>query len=208
MNRRLKLWSPRPEAGIIEDTGVFEQVDLGGEDILILARNTYILQEHVVPILRTEGIIYEYRGEPSIDPEILEAITTWERFRKGEEMGEEGERLCRKYRRNKSLNFDGGIPVWHEGLDRLPGTELSYILAARRNGESLVKRPRVRLSTIHSAKGAQAQHVVLFSDMAPRTAREYKKSPENEFRVWYVGLTRSKEKLTLVKQIGWNGYSF
>jgi superfamily I DNA/RNA helicase len=75
---------------------------------------------------------------------------------------------------------------------------MSYMLAARRRGEKLRATPRVRLSTIHSAKGAEADHVVLMTEMARRTHKEMENNPDDERRVWYVGVTRAREKLTIV----------
>jgi superfamily I DNA/RNA helicase len=205
--RRPKRWAARPDNGTIERVGSLEDVDFDGDDVLVLARNNYILQDQVVPVLRAEGIIYEHHNEPSVDPEILEAITAWERLRRGEEVGEDGEILIKKYRRSKSLRVEGGQQIWHDALDNLPPSQMSYLLAARRRGESLQRKPRVRLSTIHGAKGAQAKHVVLLTEMAPRTTEEAEKWPEDEARVWYVGLTRAREKLTLVQHMGKNEWT-
>jgi DNA helicase II / ATP-dependent DNA helicase PcrA len=88
--------------------------------------------------------------------------------------------------------------IWHEALDRLPAEDMSYMLAARRRGEKLRDAPRVRLSTIHSAKGAEADHVVLMTEMAWRTAKEAEQNPDDERRVWYVGVTRARQRLTIV----------
>jgi DNA helicase-2/ATP-dependent DNA helicase PcrA len=101
------------------------------------------------------------------------------------------------------LQQSGGLVVdvglmWHEALDRLPSEEMAYMLAARKRGERLRASPRIRLSTIHSAKGAEAEHVVLMTELAWRTARELEQNPDDERRVWYVGVTRARNKLTIV----------
>jgi superfamily I DNA/RNA helicase len=88
--------------------------------------------------------------------------------------------------------------IWHEALDRLPRAEVSYLLRARRHGERLRSRPRVRVSTIHGAKGGEARHVVLMTEMARRTYREMEVSPDDERRVWYVAVTRARERLSVV----------
>ena len=76
--------------------------------------------------------------------------------------------------------------------------ERSYLVAALRRGEKLTKTPRIRLSTIHSAKGGEADNVILFSDMANRTYKDMQKQPDNERRVFYVGVTRTKENLHII----------
>lgn len=71
--------------------------------------------------------------------------------------------------------------------------------AALRGGQRLTQRPKIRVSTIHGAKGAQADHVILLTDMAWRTHKEMNMNPEDEARTWYVATTRAKQKLTIVR---------
>jgi superfamily I DNA/RNA helicase len=89
--------------------------------------------------------------------------------------------------------------VWHDAMEKLPQTDMSYILRARQRGERLLSRPRVRVSTIHGAKGGQADHVVVMKEMARRTYADMRREPEDEVRVWYVGVTRAREKVTIVE---------
>jgi superfamily I DNA/RNA helicase len=76
---------------------------------------------------------------------------------------------------------------------------LEYYRRVRANGFSLLAHPNVEISTIHAAKGGEAEHVVLLSDMASRSYREYEKYPDDERRVAYVGVTRAKERLTIIQ---------
>jgi superfamily I DNA/RNA helicase len=64
--------------------------------------------------------------------------------------------------------------------------------------------PVVSVSTIHGAKGHEADHVVLYNQMSGRTEESYIRNPDQEHRVWYVGATRAKEELTIVE--GQGGY--
>jgi DNA helicase-2/ATP-dependent DNA helicase PcrA len=70
------------------------------------------------------------------------------------------------------------------------------------NGEKLSEEPRITISTIHSAKGGEAENVVLFLNQTTNTMRSAKKSiykQDEEYRVWYVGVTRTIQNLYLVK---------
>ena len=71
-------------------------------------------------------------------------------------------------------------------------------MAALRRGEKPTKTPRIRLSTIHGAKGGEADNVVLFTDMANRTYKDMQKYTDNERRVFYVGVSRAKSNLNIV----------
>jgi DNA helicase-2/ATP-dependent DNA helicase PcrA len=198
------------------------------QPVLVLARNLYVLREQVEPTLRREGVVYERNGKSSIDAKVLGAIVTWEDLRaeRPTTLGDvrrmyeflatgvgvkRGFKKLPKYGDDldeavtmRDLIDTGGLlaspdKVWHEALDKLPTEDMSYMLAARRRGEKLRGGlPRVRISTIHSAKGGEARHVVLMTEMAKRTHAEMELQPDDERRVWYVGITRAKEKLSIV----------
>src|SRR5215469_163186 len=52
-------------------------------------------------------------------------------------------------------------------------------------------------STIHGAKGAEADNVIILSDVSPATYEQI--DTDAERRVWYVGLTRPKSKLYILE---------
>jgi superfamily I DNA/RNA helicase len=173
--------------------------------------------------LRREGIVFEWRGHNSVKSSILEAIKQWEHLRKGGQVSAEecvkmyaffssGTGVKRGYKTLPGFAPDamldmmdlkgrGGLQtdkIWHEAMDRIPQEEKSYLLRALKRGESLNKKPRVRVSTIHGAKGGEADHVVILRDMAPRTYNEMRDAPDDEARVWYVAATRAKRELSVV----------
>ena len=57
----------------------------------------------------------------------------------------------------------------------------------------------IELSTIHAAKGGEAENVVLLTDLTENTMRSYERNPDDENRLFYVGATRTKENLHLVE---------
>jgi superfamily I DNA/RNA helicase len=65
----------------------------------------------------------------------------------------------------------------------------------------------VRVLTIHGAKGAEADTVYLHTGITPKIKRSIAipgPDSEAEARVWYVGITRAKHRLYLVKDKGKN----
>lgn len=226
--RPKKWRAKRGADGEVDRVRSVEDVDISQGGVMILTRNIYVMREQVEPMLRREGIVYERNGKSSINMAMLRAAVTWEDLKKGEELplGEVREMysyissnvgIKRGYKKLPKYGEDDSVPVslrdlletggllvdpkliWHEALDKLPQDDMQYMLAARRRGEKLRgATPRVRLSTIHSAKGGEADHVVLMKEMAKRTHAEMEQAPEDERRVWYVGATRAREKLTIV----------
>jgi len=77
--------------------------------------------------------------------------------------------------------------------------ERSYIRAMLRRGEKITQEPRIRISTIHAAKGGEATNVILLTDISSRVFKSYQQNPDDESRVFYVGLTRAKENLFLIE---------
>lgn len=196
--------------------------------VLILARNVYLLRRTVEPVLRAQGIVWETStGKSSLDLGALSAAETWTRLSRDQPVELHSARtmyefisanvgIKKGYKKLPSFGDEGGVMVtaaelvrdgglrmplskpWHEALDRLNVEDMTYMRAARRRGETLRSRPRVRISTIHSAKGGEASHVVLLTEMARRTHKEMESNPDDERRVWYVGVTRTRDHITIV----------
>ena len=58
----------------------------------------------------------------------------------------------------------------------------------------------VRIGTIHSAKGLEAASVYLFANSAPQVMERYNAGETaEEHRLYYVGVTRAAEELTIVR---------
>lgn len=59
--------------------------------------------------------------------------------------------------------------------------------------------PKIDISTIHASKGRESDHVVIMTDCYKSVTEEQIRTMENELRLAYVGVTRAKEKLTIVR---------
>ena len=88
---------------------------------------------------------------------------------------------------------------WYDVFEGISVKERSYIRAMLRRGEKITKEPRIRISTIHAAKGGEATNVILLTDISSRVFKSYQKNPDDESRVFYVGVTRAKENLFLIE---------
>ena len=224
-HRRPKEWRARPEEGSVDRVQRLDDVDVQpGDDVLVLCRNSTYLRDDAAALFRSEGILFEWRGQPSVRGAVIDAVRLWERLRRGDtvsvdeavqvyDMMAAGEGYARGAKKLPGfqdrdaqvgladLKARGGLltdVIWHDALTRVTLEERAYMLKALRRGEHLTRRPTVRLSTIHGSKGGQADHVVLMRDMAFRSWREGEAAPEDEARVFYVGVTRAKQKLTIV----------
>jgi DNA helicase-2/ATP-dependent DNA helicase PcrA len=215
-------------AGGIRRVNEFVDADMARDSVLVLARNNSYIQKIIEPVLRRIGVVYEMsNGKSSLNLDGLGAAETWTRLTRDKPVRlDEARQMYQflstntgvKHGHKKLPSFgeigdvlvtaaelvrDGGLRAslekpWYDALDRIPSEDTVYMQAALRHGEKLRSKPRVRVSTIHSAKGGEADHVVLMTDMALRTHDEMARNPDDERRVWYVGVTRARDRLTLV----------
>lgn len=215
-NRRQKNFKPAGHPGQVEWHTDPEHIDMAAGSWLLLARNTYMLKE-LIEICHREGFAYECNDHSPKRSEALTAIRQWERLRTGASVSVELVKLVYAHMSKRHVKHGfkelkqaaeedltisqlqeryGLLTVapWYEALDRVSPDEREYFLAATRQGESLSGEARIRISTIHGAKGAEADNVVLLTDVAPRTQEE----SDDEARVFYVGLTRAKQNLHIV----------
>lgn len=231
--RRPKRWSPRDEEGQVIYHRSTDNIDLSGPDILILARNRYVLTEFESQI-RSMGYVFTNHDQMSIRQKVLDAVLTWERLRQGRDgvtalqcrkmyeylstgrAVKRGHKLLPGFEDDQEVKMQdlvdrGGLLVrpdlvWHDALDRMDMRDIAYIRAARRRGENLTSKPRIRLSTIHGMKGGEADEVILLTDMAARTFEEARRAPDDEARVWYVAVTRARRVLHVVAPRTHRGY--
>ena len=85
----------------------------------------------------------------------------------------------------------------------IPGSD-HWIAARARWGEDLVREPRVRVGTVHSAKGAQADNVAILTSISRPCALSARSDAgrDEEQRVKYVATTRARNRLLIVKEQG------
>ena len=63
-----------------------------------------------------------------------------------------------------------------------------------------MKPAKIRLSTIHGAKGDEEENVVLFTDTEKIIYDSSRDDPDPEHRLFFVGITRAKENLFVCTQ--------
>lgn len=202
--------------GSVEWVGSPDEIDLSTGTWLLLARTKAQLAQ-LVELARSRGVVYRHKSEISVNPKHVTAIMAHEKLRAGGRVEGPDAAIALQaagIRREISdeetytaaeLGYDAS-PIWHDALIRIPLGDREYYLACMRRGEKLTRTPRVRIETIHGAKGAEAENTLLMTDLTYRTQRGYELDPDSEARVFYVGLTRAAERLVLVAPQSAYGY--
>jgi len=217
-SRIYKEWNPRKEQGLVQWEPTIELINMEKGDWLVLARTNYLLEE-IDAYCRNEGWFFEVKGRASISEAKVRAVIHWERLFKGKAIPLSECANILKYVKVKNFKkldlLDTNILLqyqdlknhfpdlpnghWFDVFDLFSPKEISYIRAMLRRGEKITKEPRIRLSTIHAAKGGEATNVVLLTDITTRVYKNYQENPDDENRVFYVGITRTKENLYLIE---------
>lgn len=219
-----KQYEPRDDLGKVARITTINAVDMAQGSWLILSQAGYQLQP-VANDLKSNGYLFNYRGHRSIREKLSDAVNGWEQLRKGNEVSAEtvrkiysfmsiGERVKRGFKKlpgledqdlvnMQALTVNHGLladpdMIWSEAMDKLPETDRAYITALLRRGEKFNGIPRITASTIHGSKGGEADNVVLFTDLSPAADEQMRLNPDDMHRVFYVGVTRTKQNLYIV----------
>ena len=222
--RQLKEWQPTKKDGTITWHRDILDVDLTSGEWLILARTNYITNK-ICARLKEEGYLYWREGTGwSISPNVLNGIEVWLKLCKNLDLSTVELKnfvkllnpniITRSGRKRFShldpeqtytlddiiekcsLNVSRETP-WQKVL-KVSDQEIAYIMSVRRRGEKvLTASPRIRISTIHKAKGGEADNVVLLLDSTKACVESL--DQDSEIRTFYVGATRAKQSLHLIE---------
>jgi len=91
----------------------------------------------------------------------------------------------------------GYHPNWDYACDKLDFEHVAFIRKCKENGEDIFSPGQIRLSTVHAAKGGEADNVLLDMKLDGIPLKQFRKDPDSERRVWYVGISRARNKLVL-----------
>ena len=216
-NRFDKQYKPRTEIGILKRYSDITQVDMSEGNWLILSSANHFLN-NVKEVCELRGWYYQYKGINSIPLKLLLAINNWESWRKGCHLNTLeikniyeylGTNVLPGFQKGKTLHSeeeytlkecqkDYGLitdNVWFEAFEGLDPITETYIRNMRANGETLNKNPRIIMSTIHGAKGGEADKVLLMQDLTNAALETFSHDPDELHRLFYTGATRAKSEL-------------
>ena len=89
--------------------------------------------------------------------------------------------------------------TWQEVFVRKISEERrAFIEKAENNNEDLKSEPRIALSTIHKAKGGEADNVAVLLDLSPAQKMNAMINADSLHRQFYVAVTRTRENLYLI----------
>jgi len=202
-----KAFNSRGHVGLVRVHGSINSVDIRhGQDTLLLGRTHSVLREVEQSLIERRIPYTRESGRPGMyQNKFAAGVRAFNKLKRGERLTD-GER---------NAIFNVGSNDTKSALERndynhivsqpfyialhVPARVIDFYQDADLDSE-----PTIRLSTIHASKGHEAEQVILLTDMTTRVQQTAEKAPDDEIRVFYVGMTRSKNILDIVH--GYSGF--
>ena len=203
-----KVYYAKNEEGSCITINNLDNIDLRQHHWLILTR-TITKSMQIAKYLKEKGIYFENKYIKGFTVKLHKSAILYTKWAKGESLEDTQVKDIEDYMSIKQSDWSKDIP-WFEAFDKANFEDKNYIRLLLSNKEKLNEDPRVKVSTIHAAKGGESENVVLVLDNARKIREAVLKSVrkrDEEHRVWYVGVTRSKKNLYLMRaKIERHGY--
>ena len=221
-NRMIKDWKPRDAEGKVFYNQYIDNIDFSSGNWMILARTNkmlYPIRDHLTSL----NLRFDSKINDLLPNSLLKVYRTWIRLNEGATVGGEEARSIYEYLSYKlkhvkrgfsegkslenidyvdldDLRMDHGLEIYGswEQLN-IPEESKLYIKSLLTNGDDLFNKPRIKVSTIHSVKGEECDNVVLFTDLERVIYESARRNPNPEHRLFFVGVTRTKENLYIMQ---------
>ena len=221
--RRDKQWQGTDKNGSVVYHNYPEGVNLKEPGSwLVMARTNYMLDE-IERDVRLQGMLYKRNNKLPVSTKLLNAVDAWKKLNREEiiplvdiksiysymssqigiERGHKNLRMADKeeYQLEELVMHHGllmaGRP-WDVAFDKVGNRDKEYLRAIEMRG-NVSTNPQLHLSTIHGAKGGEADNVMLLTDLSRKSQEAMEKDSDDECRVFYVGATRARNQLHIVQ---------
>jgi DNA helicase-2/ATP-dependent DNA helicase PcrA len=221
-HRLIKSWLPRDADGKVFENYSLDNIDFSKGEWMIIARTNKMLNP-IKAHLTFLNLRFESKTNFLLSSELLEAYQVWIRLNQGATVGSEEVKSLYKvlnynmghveygFSSGKSLDtvdlvdiddlmLSHGLKItgnW-EQLNFKEDTKL-YIKSLLDSGDDLMKKSRIKVSTIHGVKGEECENVVLFTGLEKIIHDAALNNPDPEHRLFFVGVTRAKENLYIME---------
>ena len=227
-HRQPKEWKPRSETGQYKAYGDYSFLPFfkyPDESWFVLARSNHAL-DNVRWYLKSVGAYFKDEDGLSINTRIAQKIMTLVALKNGEAVNADRLRKCvwdssldysvidlvhlpskgKVTAKDAGLELDDVDPVL--AFSRQLGSQdaIDYHQRALGARKDLLEPPLIELSTIHKAKGREADNVAVLLDQTGTIHDSFMLDPDNEHRNWYVAVTRAKKRLFTVMSSSIHGY--
>jgi superfamily I DNA/RNA helicase len=198
--RKHKIYYSRDFEGQSFRINNLDQIDLKEGRYLILTRTVY-RRNMITKELRKRNLYFKSHRDKSFSVRLYNASVNYNSWCRGIELDEKEIKDIEEFIGAPPKEWNSNVE-WYDAFEEADLSEREYIKNMLDNGEDLDAEPRIQVSTIHAAKGGEEDSVILCLDLAKLVKKSVKKSDnkhDEEHRVWYVGATRAKNNLYMLK---------
>lgn len=199
-NRVRKSYKPRAADGDVKVYSAFTGNMLRNKPSLVLCRSNHTKSEVEQELVRHRIPYSNDGGRPGMfDNAVAKAVRSIHKMQNGEELTRNDVEAVSVVATTdtKALldkrDFAAIAKKGHERSIRIPFSMIEFYRSV-----DLAQQPYVKLSTIHGAKGREHDHVVLHLGLTDRIINGMQTNPDQEARVFYVGLTRCREAMSII----------
>jgi DNA helicase-2/ATP-dependent DNA helicase PcrA len=189
------------------------------DDLLVSGRCFVLYRHHhrgraLAKVLDDLAVAYAGAGSPLSDHRIQLALQAWNRWERGEKASLAQTQAVLNLADPAYLRVreTEGPLTGPEAIRDFKNQEVFQVLRAPRRdwlwrcleqrGWTDLLQPRVTLQSIHQAKGQEADTVVLDLELSRKAWEGMLRQADDEHRVWYVGVTRARERLIRLMPTG------
>jgi DNA helicase-2/ATP-dependent DNA helicase PcrA len=212
--RHPKSYLPRDYEGEYSEVGSLGYNHLGDASTFVLFRNHY---RGLALSKQLEEMAWPYSGpySPLDNQEAKGLLSVYRSMREGHDVNPSEAKIAIAYTHMHYLRghaeataFNSTGPIGCNLLFNKDVRNVPFdVLFPRIRGAHYITRviqgagikealqPSMTLMSIHQSKGRQANTVILDLEMSRRTFEGYLQNPDDEHRVWYVAITRTRERL-------------
>lgn len=220
--RHKKQWGPSGRQGHIARIQTFNdpRLDFNSGTWLIMARHRQDIGS-ITMSLKEKGVIFNLGDAwQSNKTKLISAVCNFRKLQKGESIERKDMLQILKYTGDFKLpekttyvasDMDVKFPIhkgWFQAMQDMSRQDMLYIAQLIRNNTLEQSGSSVTVSTIHRAKGGEADNVILVTRWNGRVQHAMSTCPDvhdAEARVWYVAVTRAKRALFLLNgEVGHN----
>jgi len=198
--RKEKIYYPRDFEGESFRVNNLDQLNLLEGKYLILTRTISRLVD-MTKELRKRNLYYQTNKGKSFTVRLYNAIVNYNSWQRGKVLDEKESKDVEEYIGLPMKDWKSDLD-WFDAFEKAKIEDRNYIKEMLNNGEDLDAEARIQLSTIHAAKGGEEDNVILCLDLGRKIKQAVKKSDsknDEEHRVWYVGSTRARNNLYMLK---------
>lgn len=177
--------------GVIKYITSLEELEIDNiQSWLMLSRNNCFLNDYKT-FLHKQGLLYNYKGEPSFKKTDFNIIQDYQTFKKTGG-------ISSMLKLNLKQGFDKN-KEWYDNLN-WPLEKIGYYRDLIKNGVHKTEpKININVNTIHTVKGGEADNVVIIEDVNGAVYDNLKRNADSELRTFYVAVTRTKQNLYILQ---------